>query len=159
MLYERLLDQRDAHGVLVQGLVVPAVLELSAAESALVHDVAPAFAALGFEIEPFGPGTVRLTAVPAIASARAPDALFRACLHDLRDESGPYAARELVERLAIATACHTAVRAGDALDGPGQAALIDALGKTTDPFSCFHGRPTMIRVRARDLEGWFYRRM
>ncbi|HYM68611.1 MAG TPA: DNA mismatch repair endonuclease MutL [bacterium] len=159
VLYERLLDQRDAAGVRAQGLVVPVVLEVSRAEMTVRHELDPALRALGFEIEPFGPSAVRLTAVPAIAAARAPDVLLRACLHDLRGEPGPHAGRGLEERLAIATACHTAIRAGDRLDPAAMAALLRDLARTRDPFSCFHGRPTMVRVRARDLERWFYRRV
>jgi len=158
VLYERLLDQRDAAGVRAQGLVVPVVLELSRAEMAVHHELDAALRALGFELEPFGPSAVRLTAVPAIAAARAPDVLLRACLHDLRGEPGPHAGRDLEERLAIATACHTAIRAGDRLDPAAMAALLHDLARTRDPFSCFHGRPTMVRVRAQDLERWFYRR-
>jgi len=159
VLYERLLDQRDADGGRAQGLVVPVVLDLSPAEAALVGDLDPALRAVGFEIEPFGPSAVRLTSVPAIAASRAPGELLRACLADLRDESGPHAGRALEERLAIATACHTAVRAGDRLDGPMMTELLHALARARDPFSCFHGRPTMVRVRGRDLERWFYRRV
>src|SRR5205807_3878457 len=95
------------------------------------------------------PATVRLTAVPAIAAGRGPEALFRACLHDLEGDDGPHAGRSLEERLAIATACHTAVRAGDPLDLVEMAALIEALGRTEDPFSCFHGRPTIDRKSTR----------
>ncbi len=158
VLYERILDQRDAHGARAQGLVVPAVLEVSPGEAALLADLGPDLAALGFQVEPFGPHTIRVTAVPAVAADRAPDELLRACLQDLRADPGPHAERELAERLAIATACHTAVRAGDPLDGPTMTALLTALALARDPFSCFHGRPTMVRVRARDLEHWFYRR-
>lgn len=158
VLYERLLDQRDAAGVRAQGLVVPVVLELSRAEMSVRRELDPALRALGFEIEQFGPSAVRLTAVPAIAAARAPDVLLRACLHDLRGEPGPHAGRGLEERLAIATACHTAIRAGDRLDPAAMGALVRDLARARDPFSCFHGRPTMVRVRARDLERWFYRR-
>ncbi len=157
ILYERLLDRRDAHGVRAQGLVVPAVLELQPAELALWRELAPALAALGFATEPFGPSAVRLTAVPAISTSRAPDELLRACLHDLGTDAR-HAGRDLEERLAIATACHTAVRAGDRLDLEAMAALLRALSLARDPFSCFHGRPTMVRVPRRDLERWFYRR-
>jgi DNA mismatch repair protein MutL len=158
ILYERLLDWRDAHGARAQGLVVPAVLELQPAELALWRELAPALAALGFATEPFGPSAVRLTAVPAISVSRAPDELLRACLHDLGTDRARHAGRDLEERLAIATACHTAVRAGDRLDLEAMAALVRALSLARDPFSCFHGRPTMVRVARRDLERWFYRR-
>jgi DNA mismatch repair protein MutL len=158
VLFERLLATRTRDGARAQGLVTPPVLALTPAERTLLDEAGPAIRAIGFEAEPFGPGLVRLTAVPAIAVGRAPDTLFRACLRDLGGDGGPHAGRSLEERLAIATACHTAVRAGDPLHSAMMADLLDALGHAEDPFSCFHGRPTMIRVRERDLERWFYRR-
>jgi DNA mismatch repair protein MutL len=158
VLYERLRARRAGEGGLAQGLVTPVVLDLSPREAAVLPDLTPALRAIGFEVEPFGPGIARLVAVPAIAAGRSPEELFRACLHDLEGDGGPHAGRSLEERLAIATACHTAVRAGDPLDLAKMADLVEALGQTEDPFSCFHGRPTMIQVRAGDLERWFYRR-
>lgn len=158
VLYERLVGHREREGTRAQGLVSPVALDLDAREMALLSELGPDLHAVGFEIEPFGPTAVRLVAVPAIAAARAPAELFRACLHDLAEHEGPHAGRSLAERLAIATACHTAVRAGDALDHEMMASLLDALSRTTDPFSCFHGRPTMVRVPRSEIERWFYRR-
>jgi DNA mismatch repair protein MutL len=158
VLFEKLLISRTLDGARAQGLVTPVVLSLTPAERALLDEIEPALRAVGFDTEPFGPGIVRLTAVPAIAVERAPQELFRTCLRDLGSDGGPYAGRSLEERLAIATACHTAVRAGDPMDLSMMADLLAALERAEDPFSCFHGRPTMIRVRGRDLERWFYRR-
>ncbi len=159
ILFERLMDLRAAGGVEAQGLVVPVAVELTRAEAALLEKVHPALRALGFEAEPFGPSAVRLTAIPAIAARRSPEELFRACLRDLDDAGAANAGRDLAERLAIATACHTALRAGDRLDPSTMRALLDDLARARDPFSCFHGRPTMVRIRSRDVERWFYRRM
>lgn len=159
VLFEQLVDRRTAGGVQSQGLVTPAVLEVSRTEEALLTEAGPALRALGFEVDPFGRGVVRLTAVPAIAATRAPGELFRACLRDLGGEPGPQAGRNLEERLAIATACHTAVRAGDRLEPQMMARLLEDLARARDPFSCFHGRPTIVRVRGSDLERWFYRRV
>ena len=159
VLYESLLARRRAGGAQAQGLVTPAVVELSSAEDVLVAELGPALAALGFEVEPFGRATIRLLAVPAIAANRDPVTLFRSCLADLGDERGEHAGRDLEERLAIATACHTAVRAGDRLDHVQMMALLNELARTEDPYSCFHGRPTMVRVPPRELERWFYRRV
>jgi DNA mismatch repair protein MutL len=159
VLYERLLRRRRAGGVRAQGLVTAAAVELSPAEAALVAELRPALAAIGFDLEPFGPATIRLRAVPAIAAERDAVALFRSCLVDLGDDRGPHAGAALEERLAIATACHTAVRAGDRLDHAKMTALLEELAHTEDPYSCFHGRPTMVRVGRSDLERWFYRRV
>ena len=70
---------------------------------------------------------------------------------------GDEPARDPLERLAIATACHTAIRAGDPLDATGAAALLADLEATDDPFTCFHGRPTMIAVSRDQMERWFLR--
>lgn len=159
VLYERLLARRRAGTAHAQGLVTPAVVELSPAEAAVVSEVERPLAALGFEVEAFGRATIRLRAVPAIAADRDAITLFRACLADLGSGRDEHAGRDLEERLAIATACHTAVRAGDRLDQTKMAALLEELARTEDPYSCFHGRPTMVRLRGRDLERWFYRRL
>jgi DNA mismatch repair protein MutL len=158
VLYERLRTQREREGTRAQGLVSPVVLDLDAREMALLSEIGPELGAVGFEIEPFGPTAVRLVAVPAIAIGRAPGELFRACIEDLAEYLGRHEGRSLEERLAIATACHTAVRAGDALDPTMMADLLDALSRTQDPFSCFHGRPTMVRLARSEIERWFYRR-
>ncbi|HLW48653.1 MAG TPA: DNA mismatch repair endonuclease MutL [bacterium] len=158
VLYERLLTRRRSGGVQAQGLVTPTVAELSPAEERLVSEVRPALASLGFEFEAFGRAAVRLTAIPAIAAGRDAAALFRACLADLAGDRSDHAGRELEERLAIATACHTAVRAGDRLDHATMAALLEDLAQAEDPYSCFHGRPTLVRIPRGDLERWFYRR-
>jgi DNA mismatch repair protein MutL len=157
-LYEQLLARRRAGGVQAQGLVTPAVVELSAAEERVLAECGPALLSLGFEVEAFGRAGVRLVAVPAVAAGRDAAALFRACLADVAAERSNHAGSTLEERLTIATACHTAVRAGDALDHTKMTALLEDLGRAEDPYSCFHGRPTMVRVARSDLERWFYRR-
>ncbi|HKV43462.1 MAG TPA: DNA mismatch repair endonuclease MutL [bacterium] len=159
VLYEQLIARKISEGGRAQGLAVPEVVELTPREAALLPELAPALEQLGFGSEDFGRDTVRLTAVPAIATTRAPGAVFRACLKDLADDHGAHAGRSLEERLAIATACHTAVRAGDPLDAAAMADLLAALARADDPFSCFHGRPTLVRVRGAEIEKWFYRRM
>lgn len=158
VLYERLMAQREREGTRAQGLVAPVVLDLDPREIRLVSELGPELAAVGFAVEPFGPNSLRLVAVPAMATGRAPAELFRACIQDLADHDTRHAGRSLAERLAIATACHTAVRAGDALDPQMMVHLLDALSRTRDPFSCFHGRPTMVRLARSEIERWFYRR-
>jgi DNA mismatch repair protein MutL len=158
VLYEQLITRKVGEGGRAQGLAVPEVVELMPGEAALLPELTPALEELGFGIEDFGRATVRLSSVPAIATARAPGDVFRACLTDLADDHGAHAGRSLEERLAIATACHTAVRAGDPLNADTMANLLTALARAQDPFSCFHGRPTLVRVRGAEIEKWFYRR-
>lgn len=158
ILFERLMRRRRSGAGLAQFLVTPLVLELTAPEAELMAECASALEALGFLVEPFGPRMFQLRAVPEVASDRSPSDLLRACLADLREGTSRAAVQDLEERVAIATACHTAVRAGDRLSPEAMAALLAELARTEDPFTCFHGRPTLVRVARREIDRWFYRR-
>lgn len=135
------------------------MIELSPPEAALLVELRPALGEVRFEVEPFGSRAVHLRAVPGITVGKAPEDLFRACLQDLGQGHGAHAARDRMGRLAIATACHTAIRAGDPLDGQMMRGLLDDLARTCDLYPRFHSWPTMVRVSRSELERWFYRRM
>jgi DNA mismatch repair protein MutL len=154
IVYERLLAARRRGGVASQTLAVPLTLDLTPAQMSLAVGHADALRALGYEIEPFGARTLLLRAVPAPAVGREPDALLHRALGALGEAGG---GDDPLERLAIATACHTAIRAGDRLTPEGIAALLADLAATEDPFTCFHGRPTVVRVGRGELERWFLR--
>jgi DNA mismatch repair protein MutL len=154
VVYERLLAARQRGGVTSQMLAVPLTLELTPAQMSLAVGHADALAALGYGVEPFGARTLLVRAVPAAGASRDPEALLRRAIGALA-EDGERA--DTLERVAIATACHTAVRAGDRLAPEAVAALLADLAATEDPFTCFHGRPTVIRVTREQLERWFLR--
>jgi DNA mismatch repair protein MutL len=154
VVYERLLAARRAGGVPRQLLAVPVTLELTPAQMALLVDQADRLAALGFETEPFGPRTVLVRAIPAPAAGAAPDALVRRAVAAMGDDGD---GDDSLQRVTIATACHTAIRAGDRLSPEAIGALLVDLAATEDPYTCFHGRPTVIAVSRDELERWFLR--
>ena len=156
ILYERLIAAYRRGGVTSQTLAVPITIELSPSQAALLAGAHDQLAQLGFHVESFGARTALLRAIPAtIPGASLGDLLQRAlaALAGNGDEPG----HDPLERVAIATACHTAIRAGDPVDAEAGAALLTDLEATEDPFTCFHGRPTMIAVSRGQLERWFLR--
>ncbi len=154
VLYERLLDARRKGGVTSQGLTVPLTVDLTPGQMVLVSGHLDVLSAHGYAVEPFGARTVVLRAVPALAAARAPDELFRRAIGALAEEGE---GDDTLERLSIATACHTAIRSGDHLSPDAIARLLVDLAATDDPFTCFHGRPTVIAIDRDQLERWFLR--
>ena len=65
---------------------------------------------------------------------------------------------EKFRQLWIETAaCHMAVRAGQSLNQPQMQGLLDDLMKSERPYSCPHGRPTLIRFTDNDLAKLFKR--
>jgi DNA mismatch repair protein MutL len=154
VLYERILAARRGSSVRSQTLAVPLALELTPAQMALVAGHQDMLAELGYEVEAFGARTVLLRALPAMATAATADALLRRVVGALTDQD---ARDDVLERLSIATACHTAIRAGDRLSGEAMEILLADLAATDDPYTCFHGRPTVVRVSRQQLEQWFLR--
>ncbi|HEV8338423.1 MAG TPA: DNA mismatch repair endonuclease MutL [bacterium] len=154
ILYERLLGDA-AKSEAAQTLTAPVPVDLSAEESGVLDEFLPASERLGFALEPFGGSTLLVRAVPAALRAQPPDRLLHRALAALLE---PRNGDDAMARLAIATACHTAVRAGDLLTFDEMAALLSDLAGTEDPFTCFHGRPTMVWVSRPTLERWFLRR-
>ena len=154
--YERLARAFDGEEVPTAPLDPPATASLSADEAAAAEAHADALAALGFETEPFGGGTVRLRSVPAPFGRAADADAFRDALASLSDGESPRDAREI---LLADLACHPSLKRGEIGDlGPAeQRALLDRLGECERPYACPHGRPTVLSVDAATFAAGFGR--
>jgi DNA mismatch repair protein MutL len=157
VLYERLLQQRVAGAATGQVLVTPIPVELDAWQLPLLRTYGEALEQLGFAFEEFGERTLLLRVVPQIAG-RAPAAVLKDLLTELAETEHTKTTESLLERLTIGTACHSAIRAGDVLTMEQMVALVQDLAKTDDPYTCFHGRPTLVSVPLAQLDRWFLRR-
>ena len=156
LLYEEL--RRDGR-LARQELVDPITVRLTAAEVAAGATHAERVRAAGFEVDAFGPDTVRLRSVPTYRgrAARADD--LRDLLRELADGGRPTLPDGLEERAAASLACHAAVRAGDPIAGSDLLAILRALDQLPERVrSCPHGRPIYVRIPRSRLDGWFLRR-
>ena len=112
-------------------------------------DQQPALAALGFEVEAFGPRSARILAGPVETPPGRLEPAFREVLAGLRELS--------VEVALASLACHSAVRFGDPLEPSEQRRLIEELEATTPDATCPHGRPTRLVLEWQDLKRHFRR--
>ncbi|NLI13748.1 DNA mismatch repair endonuclease MutL [Pelotomaculum propionicicum] len=155
ILYEECLARKIENPV--QCLLLPVTLELDYREMAILSERIIWFNEAGFLIEHFGGNTFLLRGVPP----HFPEGQAREFLLDMLDyfrERGPGAARaEFFNHLASAIACRNAVKAGERLSQSSMEALLDRLAGTENPFTCPHGRPTMICLSFEDLEKRFKR--
>lgn len=158
VLYERLVRERARSAGNGQVLVEPVPVTLSASETLTLREHLEILEQIGFDLEPFGDQTVLVRGVPGITQGRPPESLLRDLLAELSESPHVTAAQALVERAAITTACHTAIRAGDSLGSEQMAVLLRDLSETADPFTCFHGRPTLATISLPAIERWFLRR-
>ena len=130
------------------------MVELSPAQLAAFEAQPDFLRSIGFEAEPFGPHSVRITAVPLELPASEVVGVFERVLGDLEGERTPD--RRLHEVAAL-LACHSAVRFGDALTRESAEELLSLLAATEEPISCPHGRPTTLVLRDDQLRRLFKR--
>jgi DNA mismatch repair protein MutL len=158
VLYETMLAARRRGLATSQALIQPEPLTLGAGEFAILERHADALRELGFDLEPFGERTALIRSAPQIAASGSAEQLLRDLLAQAAEDVRLGAADSLLERLTITTACRSAVRAGDPLSAEQMVHLLRDLAATDDPFTCFHGRPTMVTLPLEQVERWFLRR-
>ena len=111
----------------------------------------------GVEVEPFGSGTFRIVALPAVVSEGQGTQLVFDCIERAR-ETGRARAERLADDLLELVACHSAVRAGQALSVQMMREILRGLDRCDMPGSCPHGRPTTKEIPLEDIERFFGRR-
>ncbi|WP_034383040.1 DNA mismatch repair endonuclease MutL [Deinococcus sp. YIM 77859] len=149
-LYERLGRELSAAPPLE--LPTPELLHLTPEQVARLHERADALRAWGLGLEDFGAGLARLRTLPAALAALPVPRLHEQIVEAALGE-GPDPRRAVLARLA----CAPALKAGMLNAGRGEAVL-SALAGCEQPWSCPHGRPTVLRLSERDLAHAFGRR-
>ena len=155
VLYEEL----RARGRLArQELVAPVPLDLSARQRATLHSEAEAVNISGFALEPFGPDSWRVHAVPSYRGRRAPVEELPRLLDELADGGRPSVPDGIQERVAASVACHAAIRGGDRISAEEMGRVLEELYRLTEAaFACPHGRPILVRLPRGRLDRWFGR--
>ena len=155
VLYERLIKEWKEKKVVSQMLFPAIVIHPSRDEAELLERHLDAFQELGYDIEAFGGGSFKISAVPANLYKTAGEELFIELLGSL-EEAGSTDSRLITEKIA-SMSCKAAVK-GDHTMSPAEAnALIDELLTLDDPYHCPHGRPVIIRMSRYELDKKFRR--
>jgi DNA mismatch repair protein MutL len=153
--YEKYLSEYNNSSIQSQRLIVAVVINLAPSEKQAVFENIDLFIRLGYEIEEFGGNAVALRAVPLIYGNPEPKELFHELLNDI--VSSEKNKTNLIDKIIYTMACKSAVKAGDKLSFKEMNELIEQLRITDNPFTCPHGRPTMIKMSYTELEKKFKR--
>ena len=165
--FEEIRRKRARQAIESQPLLSPQMVELTPQHQVVYSEGAEWFAASGWDIEPFGGGSVLIRAVPQVLAERAAtsaNAAESALVRVLDDMSSSEQLRTdgdsmpWSERLLATMACHAAVRAGDNLTLESCEEIVRLLQDCEHPQSCPHGRPTMLMLSGEALEREFGRR-
>jgi DNA mismatch repair protein MutL len=157
ILFEEALRRLHGQRGTSQGLLFPAIVDLSRDQFDLLLELGPSLEQLGWDLAPLGPPTVVIRGVPSGLRHEHPAQLLQDILDGMGESTGRTGGEEVAERLARSFACHAATRAGDALGQSEMRALVDRLFATTRPHGDPHGRPTFVRLDLDELHRRFGR--
>jgi DNA mismatch repair protein MutL len=157
VLFEQHLDARRAGKVEAQRMLMPMVIELSPRQIVIYEKIAEELNANGFEVEPMGPRSVAIQAMPAGVDAPDAEKLLTEILDGIERENAAISIDTLQAKIAASTACHAAIKVNMPLDQTKMEWLLGALAKTDCPMSCPHGRPVVLRYSVKEIERAFHR--
>ena len=146
IILDRLTDSDEP--ATMQSLLVPEVVELSSTETELAAASLEELSVYGFEAEPFGPTSVRVTAIISTLADRDVAGAFKEALTAIRG-TDPGHRRE--DRILATIACHSAVKMGDRMSQPEMEALIKDWLTSRLPATCPHGRSICYRIGLNEI--------
>ena len=140
-----------------QLLLLPDVITLTHKEMDIAKENISMFEQAGFTLEEFGDNTIKLTGVPTVCIDLDTKELFLETLDEINTVART-AKQEKEEKFIATVACKAAVKANMALTKEEVEKLMDELLKLPNPFTCPHGRPTVIKMTKYDIERKFARK-
>lgn len=156
IVFESLKKKYHKEENLAQYLLEPVVIELTSQEIGFINDKNEMLNKLGFIIENFGDNSIILRSVPANSESGKVKEAFLDVLDFLMSENkkdNVYIAEEILYKMA----CKGAVKANEKLESIEIKNILKKLSQIKNPYTCPHGRPTIIKITKYELEKMFKR--
>lgn len=156
--YEELMAQFEKQKKEVQPLLVPFSVELSNGEEILLKDNMEIFENLGFEIEHFGGQSFVVQSVPSVLAGQDLSDVVKGVLDDLMEGKMATKMQGKMEEILTYMSCRSAIKFGQKLSIMEMESLILQLKKCMHPYTCPHGRPTMVKLTVDEMARMFGRK-
>jgi DNA mismatch repair protein MutL len=157
ILFEQMLNRLEKGNAASQRLLLPETVELSARDAHFLRELLPTLNRLGVGLSEFGDRTFLLDALPPFVKASDPRRFTLGLVDELKATGQEVNTLRLGEHTVAKTVCRHAVKANDALSAPELENLVKDLRQCAMPYTCPHGRPTLIEFSYRELEKKFGR--
>jgi DNA mismatch repair protein MutL len=157
VLFEQMLARLERGPAPCQRLLLPETVEVSARDAVWLRGLLPVLQRLGVHLREFGERTFLLDGLPPFVRAGQPRQFVLELVDALRAAGPGVNPLRLGEEMVAKTVCRHAVKARDPLQGPELEKLIAELRHCAMPYTCPHGRPTLIEFNYRELERRFGR--
>jgi DNA mismatch repair protein MutL len=157
VLFEQMLRRVEQGEAPSQRLLLPETIELPPRDSQFLREQLETLSRLGVGLSEFGDRTFLLDALPPFVKVSDARRFVSELVDELKAAGQSVNAWRLGESTVAKTVCRHAVKANDALAGPELENLINDLRHCAMPYTCPHGRPTLIEMNFRELEKKFGR--
>jgi DNA mismatch repair protein MutL len=157
ILFEKVLRQQAQGRVERQQLLMPLLLDLTAAQHIEYARIAAELDRSGFDSEPFGNRTIAVKGAPAGVGPAEIEKLVFEILEMADGEPGKLSLDHLRRAMAAGIACRAAIKINMRLDHAKMEWLLQELAATDCPMTCPHGRPIALRYSTRDILKSFHR--
>jgi DNA mismatch repair protein MutL len=157
VLFEQMLKRVQQGNAPSQRLLLPETVELSPRDANFVRQQLPNLSKVGVGLSEFGERTFLLDALPPFIKSLQPKKFVLELIDALKAAGSEVNSWRMGEDVVAKTVCRHAVKANDPLSGPELDQLVADLRGCDMPYTCPHGRPTLIEMNFRELEKKFGR--
>ncbi len=155
--YERYMEALRNRDVYTTSMLFPITLEYPKNEFMRIHDHIDVLRNVGFKVEEFGINTFRVTEHPSWLKEGYEEESIRRIFELVSEIKGEFDRVKFNEKAAIRLACKMSVKANTNIGYKEQEELLNRLFKCEFPYTCPHGRPTVIKYPIYELEKMFKR--
>ena len=156
ILYEEYMKKFKKHKIDMQMLLDPIILELSNVDMLKVENNIDLFLNFGFEIELFGNNHIMVRGVPTIFGTPESEKFILQIIDNIDDLTSTY---DLKGDKFASMACRAAIKANDKIHTMEMKKLLSQMETCENPFTCPHGRPTLVEITKKEIEKMFKRIM
>lgn len=152
--YDKLAER--AEGIPMQEMLVPILVHVEETDMDILQERKDELLRLGIAFEQAGPDVIRIIGAPGDLPGEDMERVIRDALVAYHEKDIP-SPETLRHRVMAFAACRGAIKRGDPLNIRQMKELINDLFKTSRPFVCPHGRPTIVRFTPGELGRLFHR--
>lgn len=158
ILFEQMLERLERNEQAPsQRLLLPETIELSPRDANFLRGQLTELTRLGVGLSEFGERTFLLDALPPFVKVKDARQFTLDLVDELKAAGQDVNSARLGEHVVAKTVCRHAVKANDPLAGKELENLVEDLRRCAMPYTCPHGRPTLIEMNYRELERKFGR--
>lgn len=156
--YEKFMKELSKENKDTTDLLVPIKLEYPKDEFLKIKEYLDVLKSIGVYLEEFGDHTFLVRRHPTfIYKGREKDSIEK--IISILLEKGTFSKEKFIEKTATTLACRLSIKANDYISLEEADYLLDTIRTCENPFTCPHGRPTIITYSNYELEKMFKRVM